>query len=807
VRPERPVCPDKTRHDLEWDRITSALSERCRGPHGARLAAHLPFPETLQGSRIAHEQAREALALADAADELPLDVYPDVAEAVGRARAQGVLGPAELVAILKFLGTCRVLRKFLAARREKAPRLFETCSTDPTLDRLHDTLQEAFDADGSLSDRASPKLREVRGEYQAARSRILSRLDDVMKRYEPVMQDRFVTEREGRYVLPVRSDAHERFPGIVHGSSASGSTLFVEPRVIVGMGNRLKMLEAEITREEVRVLTQLSSTVGASLPSLEGAVEAVALADVRAATARLAIEFRLIFPNLVDRPELDLRDARHPLLLLEKVAVVPSDLRVSQGRAMIISGPNAGGKTVALKMLGLAALMARAGLPVSCGEDSTVGLFESVLTDVGDDQSLSKSLSTFSAHVENLTHILEDTTAGVLVLLDELAGGTDPREGEALAAGVLDSLVARQGTVAVTTHYEGLKVLASADDRFANASVGFDFTAMAPTFKVTMGIPGSSSALAVAERFGMPKTVLERARSFLSQEDRDYASSVADMDRKMRALDLAKAATDAEATRNREVREELERELTELRARERAYLSHQGETVLAELRRLQSDLREAKGKIKTAKADPAGVAQASKILDRAAADFALGGRHERLVQTVEDTPSGTIDAGRLKRGDRVYLTRLRMHGDVIELLADGNVRIAAGPLKLMAHVSDLTPPKDSDYLAGAKSSGKMKAKRAIAAVTEATAEPAIQTSDNTCDLRGLTVDDGIAMAMTFLDRAMTDGRRTVFLLHGHGTGALRDAIRKELKTSTYVQRFRPGQDQEGGNGVTVVWLA
>ena len=295
---------------------------------------------------------------------------------------------------------------------------------------------------------------------------------------------------------------------------------------------------------------------------------------MRAASARLAKELRLTFPDLPEgEATIDLVGGRHPLLALNGVNVVASDVAVAGGRAMVVSGPNAGGKTVALKTLGLAALMVRAGLPAPAKDGSRVSVFEVVLTDVGDDQNLHKSLSTFSAHVKNLAEILDATAAGALVLLDELAGGTDPREGEALAAAVLDSLAARGGTVACTTHYEGLKALALADPRFVNASVGFDLATMSPTFKLAVGIPGASSALAVARRFGVPSTVLERAERFLSREAMTFDQMATKLAAERRALELSRAAAEREAEAAREKQRALDRELERLAGKERGAIT------------------------------------------------------------------------------------------------------------------------------------------------------------------------------------------------------------------------------------------
>ena len=582
----RDPCPSKTRSDLDYGRVLDALASRCVSESGRALARALPFAATREETRRLLEEAKEATELLSAREPLPVTALADVSNAASRVGAAGVLASSEIREIGKALEAARVLRRFLGSRRSRVPALQSACSTDPTLDRLADELAAAFDPDGSLSDRASPRLFELRGEFNAARRRMLSRLEDLMTKYEAILQDRFVTEREGRYVVPVRSDAHERFPGIVHATSASGATLFVEPRAVIPMGNRLKVLEAEVQREEQAIYAKLSDRIGESLASVVAAIEALARADVRAGTARLAVDLELRFPTVVDEPRLELHCARHPLLLLDSVtdaepgkvhfeSVIPSDLSIAQRQAVVVSGPNAGGKTVALKTMGLVALLVRAGLPVPCAEESVVGIFEVVLTDVGDDQSLTKSLSTFSAHVRNLAQILDDTHPGALVLLDELAGGTDPREGEALAAGMLDSLTARGGAVVVTTHYEGLKALALADPRFQNASMGFDLAAMSPTFKLAQGIPGSSSALAVARTFGLPSTVIERAERFLTREDVHFETVVRKLNDERAALEIARADADRREREADTLRHELAEELRAARAREERHVSRE----------------------------------------------------------------------------------------------------------------------------------------------------------------------------------------------------------------------------------------
>ncbi len=467
-------------------------------------------------------------------------------------------------------------------------------------------------------------------------------------------------------------------------------------------------------------------------------------------------------------------------------------------RAVVLSGPNAGGKTVALKTLGLAALLVRAGLPLPCDEGSEAGILHVVLTDVGDDQSLQKSLSTFSAHVQNVAAILARAHKGSLVLLDELAGGTDPREGEALAAGVLDALVTQGAAVIATTHYEGLKTLALADDRFENACVGFDLATMMPTFKVTLGVAGASSALAVARRYGISDEVVERAERFLSPEVRGLDEELRRAHEQRVAAELAREAADRERSRAETLKVALEEELSRVKARERRELSEEAARLAASLQRAKDELRSAQAKLRARKPDESQLRDAQRSLDRASSGLAMGGELETLLVKPAPARAAATD---LRPGARVHVARLRLEGEVIEVLDEDRVRVAAGPLKVVVTKEELRAPEPRDEKRGGK--GPRPAARDR---TPRAFEPAIQTSENSCDLRGMRVDEAIGSATRFLDRSMREGRRVVFLIHGHGTGALRDAVRKEVEASGYAAQLRPGEPGEGGDGVTVVWL-
>jgi DNA mismatch repair protein MutS2 len=827
-------CPPKTRADLEWDRILDALADRCASSAGKRRARALPFATSRAEVLRSLAEVREAVDLDLAGEPLPTFDVPEVDSGLDRARIGAMLSNEELRAVISCLGAARSLRRFLHGRRARVPALEAACQTDPSLDDLERELERAFDPDGTLSDRASPRLGELRAEYRSTRDRLVRRLEEFIQKHEDILQDRFWTERDGRYVLPVRSDAHDRFPGIVHTTSASGATVFVEPRVLVEMGNRQKILDAQVSHEEQAIYAALSAKVGDHVEQIAAAVRALAHADLRSSAMRLAKDLALDFPDVapIDRDargdtgaggaSLELRGARHPLLVLDGVDVVPSTITIGKGHAMIVSGPNAGGKTVALKTLGLAALMLRAGLPIPAKQGSTLSIVDVVLTDVGDDQNLSKNLSTFSAHVKNLAAILDETRPGALVLLDELAGGTDPREGEALAAAVLDSLCARGGTVACTTHYEGLKALALGDPRFENASVGFDLATMSPTFRLVIGVPGASSALAVARRFGIPGTVLERAERFLTREAVTFEQMVDKLAAERRALELAREDAQREAELLREKQKGFERELLRLTEKERVAITKEGEALLASVKRAREELRAAQARLRGSRPSEDDVRAAAKAIDAVAHKTSIGGELEPRAMN-DGAERAPVDPSELRPGMRVYVPRLRAEAEIVEVLGGGQLRVAAGSLKLSTNVGEVraiqaTPQrpraasKERDRDQGARGPARRdydpRGRPAPVFDFDAAADPDVplQTSENTVDLRGLRAHEAVAMAEQFLDRTLGAGRKVAFLIHGHGTGALRESIRDMLRTSSYVAKSRAGGPSEGGDGVTVVWL-
>ena len=810
-------APVKTNDDLEVGRLLQAIALRTRSPLGRAAALALSY---LRSAREIEErliEIEEVRALTLRAIELPLEDVDDVGPLFGRAAVRAVLSVTEIRAVHRTLAACNELGKFLRKQRDALPRLSATCVVAQELGDLVDTLGRALGEDGALADDASPRLAELREQRRSAKRHITERLNDLLKRFAGSLSDNYWTERDGRFVLPVRSDAHERFPGIVHAASAAGATLFVEPRAVVALGNRLKVVDAQIEDEEQRILGALTQVIAENAEITKLALVAYARADVRQASAGVAELFDWRRPALGSATDgLHLPRARHPLLQIEGVKVVPSDLDLARGCVLVLSGPNAGGKTVALKMCGLLALMVRLGLPIPTGDGAVVGLYDEVLTEIGDHQSLSKNLSTFSAHIESLAAILERANQGTLVLLDEVASGTDPREGEALAAALLSALSKAGATVVCTTHYEALKVIAAgapeaqagrvstpkaAHVAFQNASVGFDLERLLPTFEITQGIPGPSAALAVARRFGIAEEICRDAESRLETATHDMSKLLADLANEKRLLGARTAELEKERAEIESERAALVTEQKRFEARDERAVQRESEALLAAVKRAREELRMAEVRMKSAELDAKELARLSAVVDEVSKGVAIGGALEppRKLPATDAIIKSTLVVG-----GRVFVPKLRTEANVLEILASGQVRVAAGPMKLLVQLDELRTVARSE--SKAQKPRPMKPRTAVTFDAASDPDVPVQTSDNTVDLRGLRAHEAVSSAERFLDECLKRGLAVAFIIHGHGLGALRQSIREMLETSPYVQRSRPGGQREGGDGVTVAWL-
>ena len=816
----------KTRADLGWDTLIEHLAGRTHTTRGSAAARALEPSLDSGWIRVRLAEVSEARSLHDRGEPMPFGAIHDVEPYLARAEKGGHLEGSALREIAFTLDAGRLLRRHLAARSGvastggHAPRLAGRASLISELADVAAAIGDAFDDLGHLLDGASPALGPLRRKAAGLRDDLDRRSHALLDHplIAPHLQDRFYTRRDDRFVLPIRTDARTRVKGIVHGTSGSGQTVFVEPEEIVDLNNRLKLAELEVADEERRILGELTLLVADAVRPIRINLEILSELDLIDAGARLSSDLRGQEPLLLDgendaEVKLDLRRARHPLMVLGGRECVPNDIVLRRGGALVISGPNAGGKTVALKTAGLLSLMARAGLHLPVQEGSSLPLFSRLFTDVGDDQSLERNLSTFSAHVANLNEFLTEARPGVLILLDEIAVGTDPDQGAALAEAVLESLSARGATVIVTTHYERLKALAARDLRFTNASVGFDLARLAPTYELHLGVPGASGAIMVARRLGLPIPIADRAEQLLDGGSQEIEALLHQIEgERKRLLDATRAAEAqlAAATLDRERAEALSLEARErLKAARKAEHDDAVESLKRarlELDRVRSDLKKIGAPSKET------VDGAERAIDRAASDL-----KKHTPET--DAPAGRSPApGELDTGVIVLVPRLGGLGTVSATPKGGKVSVQVGSLKLTVDESELLIPERR-----AGSPQKTKPKEEIRGYRKAfpsaiaTSDPGdtgpaekipavIRTAGNTLDLRGERVDAAIALAEKFLDDAMRTSQESVFFIHGHGTGALRSALRDHLATFPGVTSQRPGQPNEGGDGVTVVAL-
>lgn len=796
--------------DLEWRALVAAIAGRAVGEAAARRLERLEPAATREEARRRHALVAEAKQTLDEGEPLPVVGTSELDELLARVERGGETAAEELVSVARLLSGVREVRTFVRGRRSTLPRLAEALGGavehDRDLDRIERAILRAIEPHGYVKDEASAELRRARHAVATARKGLGDKLRQLGAELADVLRDGGPVERDGRLGLPVRADAHRRVEGIVLGASATGATLYVEPPEVTAIGNRLRIAEGDVEREERRIVAELTAEVRRlSHPVARTYTEAV-LADELAAIAAYARDVGARPIPIDDEPVVHLGLARHPLLVLRGGEVIPNDVRLEASHALVVSGPNAGGKTVSLKMLGLAALMVRAGLPLAADERTRVGWFDVVVSDVGDRQSLERSLSTFSAHVESYRAMLEAASLAhsrgehALVLLDEVAGSTDPEEGSALAIALLEAFLDLGAAVAATTHHERLKLHAKTDGRFENAAVGFDLDALAPTFTLRHGIVGASAALAAAARHGLPASVVERARVLIPKEITDRETLLAELEREREKERTLRVATEAEHARIRTLRLELEAERAQVREKERQRLQSEASDLRDAIRGARHRLRDLEQRERQG-----GVPrrEAERLVDDAARVVALGSAVEDATRE-RRTDGAALDPHELRPGVKVATEKLGTV-EVLEPPERGHVRVRAGAFTLRVPIGELrrAPKSRATSERGPRARHEPLATPAPAMPAEGSV---LRTTSGTCDLRGMRADAALAEVDRFIDRCLTAGDPYGFVLHGHGTGALRQAVREHLALHPSVARSRPAVTEEGGDAFTAFWV-
>lgn len=757
-------------------------------------------------------ESDEALALLNQRTGISFDRLPDLEEVLNRLNSQAILSESELHFSRMTMLLSRHVRKSLSLLDNEAfPALRAYLPTLSLFDQLLSALNEMLDDSGRVKDDATPQLRGLKSEVRRLDSKIKDELNKVIhsQTQSKALQEPIYTQRNGRYVVPVNASQRHVIPGIVHDSSQSGLTVFVEPMPVVELANKLRIKEAEIEHEISRILAVLSQQVYSGRDELSQAFIALAELDAIFARARFAIKYDGIRPELSEDTRFEFINARHPLLILQsgKEKVVANTVTLGgKDRTLIITGPNTGGKTVLLKTIGLLSLMVRAGLLIPVGKGSKASLFREVYADIGDEQSLAQSLSTFSSHMTSIVDVVKSAAVGTLALLDEIGVGTDPREGAAIARAVLEHLNDSGAVTVSTTHFGQLKTLAYNLPGMINGSLEFDEATLSPTYRLRAGIPGSSKGITIARRLGLEERLVDLAISYLDVADAAIDETVARLERQISSLE----AKEAEAGEKLARAESLSRELADEIERERQ-LTEKTRSKLA------GDLKEEftvafdliKETIRNLQKEPS-ISGAQKAKEQM----------EQLRKELKwlDAPAGKskdMEAQKLAVGDRVMVLSLNQRGVVEELpeAAEKNPRsivvVRAGAVKLKVPASDVkrlssgqtkeAKGKTGGAFAGGKSPPGGRVYRNETNVF-------VRTDSNTLDLRGERVDAALVKLEQFLDACLLSSTSPVMIIHGHGTGAVKEAVRHYLTKTKYVSKFRPGENYEGADGVTVAEL-
>ena len=789
----------RTLEDLGWSAVLAALAEQTGTTLGRERALSLGFLPSLEAVRVSQAKVEEARSSCRLSLTLPLGGVPDPREALARAAKGAVLSPDEIRACGDVIRSTVRVRTFLAPRRESQPLLWALVRDLKDLSPLARRIDDAFDPSGRLNDTASDSLNTYRQRSRQLHHDIKERVEVMLRDvdFALFLQDTYYSVRNDRYVLPIQATYRHKVPGIVHNASQSGQTLFIEPQQLVDLGNELSIAESLALEEEREILGEFSAYLGDHASELVDAVQRLAEVDLAQAAALLAMRLDAEAPDVVE-PEagLHLKQARHPLLVLQNKRVRANDVRLAPAeQVLVVSGPNAGGKTVSVATVGLCVLMARAGLPIPSAAKSQLPLYKGVCTAMGDAQDLARDLSTFSAHLTSLKQILDQAGPGWLMIVDEIAADTDPKEGAALATVILGEMANAGAHVLVTTHLDEVKALAVIDPRFANARMLFDGKTLAPTYELELGAAGVSNAIEIARVVGLPTRVVEQARERLAQGGA-LSLALGRLEEEQR-----KAAEERRGVATR--REEVEAQQRELAQRlvdvERARLE-----VEARVRtELWDELNEARRTVSRIIAELQAkpsmrAAQQVRVELRARAEAAA--KKSARASSALEAANGGVNARPgehvVTQGSRVRVLSLNQEGDVLAVDEEGAV-VALGTLRTRVPLGDL--------LVVGPGRARVEPPKRRGRIEDVGARP-LESPESRIDVRGMRADEAIREIELFLDRCSYAGPSRVILIHGHGTGVLKKVVRETIERLPYVTDFRPGGDHEGGDGVTVVEL-
>ncbi len=782
---------------LELNKILERLAEHTSFSAGRQLALALHPSAAVEEVRSRQQETAEAKLLLSLQPGVSIGGAHDVRPLLKNAEIGATLEPQSFLDIQSTLLSAKRVRRAIVPSAVKFPALAAIAQGIEECPRLVSEIERCISDRGEVLDSASPALSRIRRQLAVSRDRMMDRLNRLIASpgNAAYLQEALITQRSGRFVVPIKAEFKSRIPGIVHDQSASGATLFIEPLAVVEVGNQLRQLQLEEQHEIERILQELTRAVGEHAAAIMATVQALAELDLALAKAEYAFEIKAMQPALLQNVRVSaaakaseevqfpqylvLLHARHPLLPPD--IVVPIDVHLGGDfAALVVTGPNTGGKTVALKTVGLLAAMAQCGLQIPAAEGSSLQVFSAFYADIGDEQSIEQSLSTFSSHMTNIVDILGEADEGSLVLLDELGAGTDPTEGSALGRAILTELLQRRIPAMVTTHYKELKLFAQATPGVENASVEFDVRTLAPTYKLQVGLPGRSNAFAIAKRLGLPEHIIGEAQQWISAEDVETDKILDRIRHSRREVGRATHAAQTALSSAREKEKEARRVLRETEQERRELV----EEARAQLQAAQEELRRIREGLERRKVTEQWLEEAAQRLDQLA----------KRQKTVEPAPPATARAAQLQEpllvGDTVWISSLGQTGQILSL-ADGEAEVQVGLFRAKVPVLELekrqaAPPASESQVHVTLSPRPL---------------PGVEL-----DLRGMRVDEALPHLNKYLDDAYLAALPFARIIHGKGTGALREAAREALAEHPLVASFRPGELNEGGDGVTVVKL-
>ncbi len=787
------MMKERTLRVLEFTKIRERLASKALTPMGAERCMALVPSCNLSEIEMWQAETEEATVILQYLGGSPLVAFDDVRQSLSLAEKGATLSPKALLSIAALLASARAARAALDTERDNTPLLKAKAQAIVSLRHIETDITNAIISEEEIADRASSELMNIRRHLRGATERIKEKLNQMVHNpnFQKYLSDTIITVRNDRYVIPVRADCRGMVPGLVHDQSATGATLFIEPMAAVEMGNDLRQWEAKEKQEIERILTALSAEIAPYAQQMRETVEILSELDFIFAKGLLSREMYAVTPKLNQNGYLNIIRGRHPLIDPEKV--VPSNLWLGKEfTSLIITGPNTGGKTVTLKTVGLFTLMAQAGLQVPADLGTELAVFEQVFADIGDEQSIEQSLSTFSSHMTNIVSIMQEVTPRDLVLFDELGAGTDPTEGAALAQAILTRLRNIRVRTMATTHYSELKAFALSTPGVENASVEFSVETLRPTYRLSIGVPGKSNAFEISRKLGLMENLIEDAKKLLSGDsirfedviaNAEYHRQVAERER-----EIARQASE-ETIKLRDEAERLRREIEEKRESALRKAKEDARRIMEQTRReaegIISDLKRMK---KEQQSPDAGINAVRKQIEKSVDNLSEG-----LTQKVDNSAAPKT----VKPGDKVDILTIGSQGVVLGAPnAKGEVEVQAGIMKLKVNITQLRLLKE-------KPGGSQKPKQSSVRMHTGAMERTVRME---CDVRGMTLDEALAQVDIYLDNAILAGMGEVSIIHGKGTGVLRSGIQQHLKHHMHVASARLGVYGEGESGVTIVTL-